>query len=117
MRKYFSTNQMGGGIPRHGGGKKSSIAEIILSALDSAVFSYIQLSNSGMKAHPNSPAISTKMEACLKKGTFIFARGGAIHDKMMSQQADKLVANGDNNVVEQRRLEWTTYANIWLPLF
>ena len=89
-------------MPCYGGGKKSSIPKNILSALDSAVISYIQISNAGMKAQPNRPAIITKMQACLKNGEFVFARGGAIYDKMMTWHADKLVVNENNNVVEQR---------------
>ena len=110
-RKYFSTNQMGE-VPCYGGGKNASIPKRILSALDSAVISYIQLSNAGLKAQPNRPAIITKMQAYLRKGGFVFAHGGVIRDKMMTWHADKLVVNTDNNVVEQRRLKWTMYANI-----
>ena len=92
-----------GKVPCYGGGKKSSIPERILSALDSAVISYIQLSNAGMKAHHNRPAIITTMQAGLKKGGFVFARGGTIYDKMMTRHADKLVVDDDDNtVVEQR---------------
>ena len=67
VRKYYSTNRMGE-VPRYGGGQKSVIPESILSALDSAVVSYIQFSNAGMKEMPNRPAIVAKMEECLKKG-------------------------------------------------
>ena len=96
----------------YGGGKKSTIPERILSALDSAIISYIQLSNAGMKAQPKCQAIITIMQGCLKKGGFIFARGGVVYDKIMSRHADKLVVNDDNNVVKQRQLERTIYANM-----
>ena len=69
-----------------------------------------------MKAQPNCPAIIRKMESCLKKGGYVFSRGEAIYDRLMSRHDDKLVVNDKNNVVEQRMLKWTTYANIhaWL---
>ena len=61
---------------------------------------------------PNCPGIIQNIELCLQKGGYTFSRGGALYDRMMSRHADKLVVNDKNNVVEQRRLEWTTYVNI-----
>ena len=71
VRKHFSgTNRMGE-VPCYSSGEKYIIPKSILSALDSAVIYYIQLSNAGMKAQPNGSSIVAKMEECLKRGVSI----------------------------------------------
>ena len=87
IRKYFSTNRMEE-VLWYGRGKQCIGHDNFLSVMDSAIISYIQLSNVGMKAQPNLPGIIRKMELCLKKGGYAFSRGGALYDRMMSRQAD-----------------------------
>ena len=94
-----------GEVPQYGGEKKCSVSDNFLSTLDSSVISYIQLSNTGMKAQTNHPGIIRNMDLCLEKGGYIFSCGGALYHSMMSWHADKLVANEENNAVEQRMLE------------
>ena len=86
-------------------GNKLPISSAILSCLDPVVFTFTQLSNTGIKSKLNRPAIIAKMEANLKKGGFVFSRGEAIYDKLMSQHTDNLVVNNHNNIVKQCHFE------------
>jgi len=111
VRRFVSEGRMGS-VPRWGNGRRSTIPAPILMAIDSAVITFIQLTNAEMKQQPNRPLIIKKLEACLKKGGHNFARGDAIYNKMMDRHADKIQVNDQNSIVEQRRLEWTTWANL-----
>ena len=111
VRRYVGRRQLGC-IPRWGGGRKSIIPHDIQTALDSAVITYIQLTNAEMKQQPNRPLITKKLNACLEKGGTKFSQGSKVYDRMMNRLGDKIEVNDHNSVVEQRRLEWTTWSNI-----
>ena len=111
VRRYVGRRQLGC-IPRWGGGRKSIVPHDIQTALDSAVITYIQLTNAEMKQQPNRPLITKKLNACLEKGGTKFSQGSKVYDRMMNRLGDKIEVNDHNSVVEQRRLEWTTWSNI-----
>ena len=110
VRRYVSEGRIGS-VPRWGRGRKSTIPQNIITALDSAVITYIQLTNAEMKQQPARPIIIKKLEACVKEGGHT-VQGDGMYNRMMDRHADKIEVNDQNSVVEQRRLEWTTWANL-----
>ena len=111
VRRYVCRRQIGCS-PRWGGGRKSIVPHDIQTALDSAIITYIQLTNAEMKQQPNRLLITKKLNACLEKGGPKFAQGSKVYDRMMNRLGDKIEVNDHNSVVEQCRLEWTTWSNI-----
>ena len=109
VRKYSSKGLIGV-LPRWVGGNVSSIPNQVLKALDSVVLSYIQLTNAGMVQDVNPPIIIKKLGHCLKKGGINLRKLDRVYKAMMKRLGDKIGVNDANNMVEQRRLEWTTYS-------
>lgn len=91
-------------VPMTGHSKKSIINESAELALNSAVLSYIQLSNVGMNKTPNHKHIIHQMKLCLNSGDYQYKRYDHLYDWIMRIITDKVDGSGDNYTMEQRRL-------------
>ena len=99
--------------PRYGCCQKSTFKpEVEAAALKKAFTTYVQLGNAERNVIPDRPKMISILKACLKYGDYDIIHYDKLYTRLTKAVSDDVQVMSDNEKVEQRRLLWTTHANI-----
>ena len=112
MRLYANRGDID--VQMTGRGKKLILHESVELDMSSSTLFYIQLENAGMNKMPYRKHLIHQMKLCLNGGAYTYKRCDYLYDRIMTTIADKVDVSGDDYKMEQRRLIWNTYRNIYM---
>ena len=103
---------IGDTAPRFRRGRKSGLNPELYAALQSAISSYILLSNAEMKRKPNRKKLIASLKLCLKKNFCDLRRIDHLYNRISKSIADDIEVSSMNEKVEHCCLMWTSFDSI-----
>ena len=93
-------------------GRTSSLRSDVYAALQSAMSTYVLLSNAEMRKKPNRRKLISLLKSCLNKTFCPITNIDKLFDRIAASIADDMEVSSLNEKVEHRRLIWSTFDNI-----